>query len=80
MSKSLDYPAVGVCPWKEWSQEAACWINDPRNGSEPISIRTWRRLLRIVRQQPFRTNPWRQCFARANMLPREAYLTIRGQE
>lgn len=25
-----DYPAMGVCPWKQWSQEAACWLHAPK--------------------------------------------------
>lgn len=77
---TLDYPEIGVCPWREWSQEAACWMLDGRKGNSPVTREGWLRFrfcLRMVRSRPFTTNPWRRYFARYVMTPREAYLTIR---
>jgi hypothetical protein len=80
--KDKDYPEVGVCSWKAWSQEAACWVIDRRRGNYPARLlgSGYHMALRLVRQRPFRANPWRQCFARYAMTPREAALTIFGSD
>jgi hypothetical protein len=74
-----DYPQVGVCPWREWTQEVACWIMDPYKGNLPQASAGWlryRHILRSVRQLPLKTNPWRRCFARYVMTPWEAHKTM----
>jgi hypothetical protein len=75
-----DHPTVGVCPWREWTQEAACWIMDPHKGNFPSARAGWlryRHILRSVRQKPFKANPWRRYFARYSMTPWEAFCTMR---
>ncbi len=67
----LDYPKIGVCSWKQWSQEAAIFMCSKRVTFTERLFAT-----RMVRLRPFRTNPWRMCFARYNMLPFEAAHTI----
>lgn len=82
MKAQLDYPSIGVCSWRQWTQDAACYLLDKR-GSYPATRDGWlrfRHCLRLVRQRPFSTNPWRRHFARDGMTPREAYLTIRGPD
>lgn len=71
-----DYPEIGVCSWREWSQEAAMWLHDPKNGRAPAGFRMWRFFLRQIRSKPLARNPWRRCFARYSMTPWEAKETI----
>jgi hypothetical protein len=74
-----DYPKVGVCPWREWTQEVACWVTDNRKGNFPVTAQGWlryRHVLRAVRAKPLRSNPWRRHFARHVMTPWEAFKTM----
>jgi len=79
-SGDKDYLDVGVCRWRDWSLEVACWLHDPLVGDPPANKWQLRSYLREVRRRPFNTNPWRRYFARDNMTPFEAIRTLqRGQ-